>query len=1037
MKKILLSLTAMLFSMMVSAQDYDFEINNIYYKYNSDGDLTLSVTSGPNKDIYYTGEVVIPSAVEMYGQLHSVTAIASNAFWKCENMSTVIIPDGVNRIEAYAFSGCTSLSVIQIPTSVYDIGEEAFSQTQWYNDQPQGLVYAGNVFYCYKGEMPDNYSVELKEGTTGIAGRAFTNNGSNLSSVYIPEGVKAIGNRAFQGCKLTSLSLPNSIFSIGYMAFQGCIDLKEINIPLGVSELRGEIFQNCKSLTKIEIPSGVSVIGDNEFGECRNLAKLVIADSDNELTFLRGYGKNERWCFTDCPLDSVYIGRNIKGRYDYSGYNLDMHLSPFYGKTTITNVDVGGKVTEISQDAFSKCTGLISLIIPENVKKIGNSAFRECENLNSINLPDGLVELGTNAFQGCTNLSKVSIPSNLDKINDYVFCGCGLTSISIPSNITSIGERAFWECKQLAELIIEDGTSDIGIARGDYAAFYANPITTFYLGRNISIDYNLFHTYSITTPFDLTIGKSVTNLEGGLFLALKIKTLTFEEGSDTLSLSYSNLLTSHPFSDTTIDSIYLGRTIVCKQYRFSQSSSFVPFDASPFSMRIGNNIEVIGDYAYSGWKISTLYIPKNVKKIGASPFNSCAYLHDVFIEDCDEPLEFIEEIGFYGIQLNNLYLGRNISYPEDHSPFSRNKEALKNLTLGNHVTEIGNAQFAGCLNLSKLDFPKSLRKIGNQAFYGCEGLTSLSIPGNVEEVGKDAFNLCRGLTYVSLEDSEESLAIDNNFMNCELKKVYLGRNIVYPEHMSPFSGLDCLDSLIIGKRVTNLGKSIFAACQNLKDVISYAEVVPETNEYTFTQSYLPNATLHVPYNLYDKYRVMIPWSLFGKIVNFEGLYNLTYFVDNDEYSHSVVEQGSEIVVEEEPEKEGYTFSGWSAIPEIMPDHDVTITGSFIVNKYKITYIIDGDVFTTDYVEFGASIVPPTVDDKEGYTFDGWMDVPETMPAHDITIYGSFTSGIAEIGFEHTNDVKIYTVNGNRISRLQRGVNIIRYSDGRVRKINVK
>jgi len=166
-------------------------------------------------------------------------------------------------------------------------------------------------------------------------------------------------------------------------------------------------------------------------------------------------------------------------------------------------------------------------------------------------------------------------------------------------------------------------------------------------------------------------------------------------------------------------------------------------------------------------------------------------------------------------------------------------------------------------------------------------------------------------------------------------------------------------------------------------------------------------------------------------------YTLKYIIDNVEYKTVEYEYGSSITPELEPTKEGYTFSGWSEIPQTMPAFDVTVTGSFIVNKYKVTYIIDGDVFTTDYVEFGASIVPPTVDDKEGYTFDGWMDVPETMPAHDITIYGSFTSGIAEIGFEHTNDVKIYTVNGKRISRLQRGVNIIRYSDGRVRKINVK
>ena len=966
----------------------------------------------------------------------TVSIIGQSAFSGCNQLTELAISEGVTSIGAYAFRGCSALSTIEIPSSVYEIGENAFSQTQWYNDQPQGLVYAGNVLYCYKGEMPENYSIELKDGTTGIADNAFTNNGTNLVSITVPEGVKAIGRRAFAGCKLISLSLPNSITDIGYNAFQGCIDLTDINIPLGVTRLDGQIFYGCKSLKQIEIPAGVTIIGDQEFGECKNLTKLIIADSDSELTFVRGYGTSGKWGVSDCPLSSIYIGRNIKARYDYD-YTTNFLYSPFGAKETITNLQFGDKVTEINREAFSYCSGLTSIELPRGIKTIDYAAFKGCENLSFINLPDSLTSLGARVFEECANLQSINIPKKMESIEGYVFAGSGLTSISIPSNITSIGERAFWDCKHLDDLRIEDDTTYLSIVRGDYASFYQNPITHIYLGRNISSYYSLFHTLSITNPFDLTISKSVTNLNGCIFAELNIKTLTFNEGSDTLYISYSDVGSLPTFYKTTVDSIYLGRTIISTKTRFSAVYPTVPFDESPFSMRIGNNIEEIGDYAYSGWKIDTLYIPKNVKTIGASPFNSCAYLHDVFIEDGDEPLEFNEGIGFYGIQLNNLYLGRNVSYPENCSPFSRNKEALRNLTLGSHVTEISDEQFVGCKNLTQIDFPKSLRIIGNQAFYGCEGLMSLSIPSNIEEIRKDAFNLCRGLTYVSIDDSEKSLAIDNNFMNCELKKVYLGRNIIYPEHMSPFSGLDYLDSLIIGNKVTEIGKSTFATCLNLKDVISYAEVVPETNEYAFTQSYLSNATLLVPYKLYDKYRVTIPWSLFGKIVNFEGLYNLTYFVDNDEYSHSVVEQGSEIIVEEEPEKEGYTFSGWSAIPEIMPDHDVLVTGSFTVNKYKITYMIDGEVFTTDYVEYGSVIVPPTVDGKEGYTFDGWMDVPETMPAHDITIYGSFTSGIAEISFEHTNDVKIYTVSGKRIDRLQRGVNIIRYSDGRVRKINVK
>ena len=166
-------------------------------------------------------------------------------------------------------------------------------------------------------------------------------------------------------------------------------------------------------------------------------------------------------------------------------------------------------------------------------------------------------------------------------------------------------------------------------------------------------------------------------------------------------------------------------------------------------------------------------------------------------------------------------------------------------------------------------------------------------------------------------------------------------------------------------------------------------------------------------------------------------YILSYLVDGEEYRTYEIVFNTAITPEAEPTKEGYTFSGWSDIPETMPANDVTVTGSFIVNKYQVTYIIEGEVFATDYVEYGATIVPPTVDDKEGYTFDGWVDVPETMPAHDITIYGGYTSGIAEILMANQRNVRIYSPNGKKIGKLQKGLNVVVLEDGTVKKIIVR
>ena len=119
-------------------------------------------------------------------------------------------------------------------------------------------------------------------------------------------------------------------------------------------------------------------------------------------------------------------------------------------------------------------------------------------------------------------------------------------------------------------------------------------------------------------------------------------------------------------------------------------------------------------------------------------------------------------------------------------------------------------------------------------------------------------------------------------------------------------------------------------------------------------------------------------------------YNLVYIVDGDVYKSFSVAYGATIEPIEEPVKEGHTFSGWSEIPATMPAHDVTVTGSFSVNSYKVTFVIDGDVFDTKTVEYGAKITAPNPPVKEGHTFSGWSEIPATMPAHDVTVTGSFS-----------------------------------------------
>jgi len=159
-------------------------------------------------------------------------------------------------------------------------------------------------------------------------------------------------------------------------------------------------------------------------------------------------------------------------------------------------------------------------------------------------------------------------------------------------------------------------------------------------------------------------------------------------------------------------------------------------------------------------------------------------------------------------------------------------------------------------------------------------------------------------------------------------------------------------------------------------------------------------------------------------------YAVTYVVDGVTVATDSVVYGTAVALIDELEKEGYSFS-WSEAPETMPANDITITGEWSINSYLVTYIIDGEVYATDSVEYGAAITLPEVPEKENSTFE-WEEAPTTMPASDVTIYGNYVSGIG--GITDSGKADVYTLNGmlykrdvdlNKLSiELPKGVYII-------------
>lgn len=149
--------------------------------------------------------------------------------------------------------------------------------------------------------------------------------------------------------------------------------------------------------------------------------------------------------------------------------------------------------------------------------------------------------------------------------------------------------------------------------------------------------------------------------------------------------------------------------------------------------------------------------------------------------------------------------------------------------------------------------------------------------------------------------------------------------------------------------------------------------------------------------------VIKPANYTGKATILPAEYTLTYILDDKEFYKEDLSAGSSIIPKEVPQKEGYFFSGWKDLPSTMPTHNVTVKGTYIVNKYKVTFAADGKVVSETEMEYGTPIVAPEAPAKEGHTFVGWGNVDKTVPAHDATYTAEYK----------VNSYKLtYILNGN-------------------------
>ena len=307
---------------------------------------------------------------------------------------------------------------------------------------------------------------------------------------------------------------------------------------------------------------------------------------------------------------------------------------------------------------------------------------------------------------------------------------------------------------------------------------------------------------------------------------------------------------------------------------------------------------------------------------------------------------------------------------------------------------------------------------GNNVFSGCTGLRELIIEDGQEPIifPNGAYDTATGIQKKNVNGRTIQFKIQYYkplFSNLPIEKLYIGRNLsrdsrytingdggvdyyLITSYDAPFSGLSKLKELSIGENVDVLGPNeeyipevdlyvtpgSFKNCSSIQTIEVKSPTPPTGAE--FTNNVYSKANLIVSKSSINEYNEAVGWKNFVNLMPKKFL--VKFIIDNDIYTCEEVPDGVPIPL---PIKEGYTIV-WGDVPKVMPKHDITIVGASIINKYLATFTIDGEVIVSDSIEYGSTIVAPEVTGREGYTFSGWNEVPETMPAEDVVFNGFST-----------------------------------------------